>query len=61
MNPTSAKEKILKCYDFYIDRQVYLQNFKNVEIVHSYGYYIGNYPSLSIGKIKKLVNIINSF
>ena len=29
MNPTSAKEKILKCYDFYIDRQVYLQNFKN--------------------------------
>ena len=29
MNPISAKEKILKCYDFYIDRQVYLQNFKN--------------------------------
>lgn len=42
-------------------KNVSLNNFKNVEIVHSYGYYIGNYPSLSIGKIKKLVNIINSF
>tara|TARA_B100001778_G_C18454639_1_gene568336 strand:+ start:22 stop:861 length:840 start_codon:yes stop_codon:yes gene_type:complete len=42
-------------------KNVNLNNFKNVEIIHNYGYYIGNYPSLSIIRIKKLVNIINKF
>ncbi len=37
------------------------KNFPNVEIVHFYGYYIGNYPSLKKSKIKKIVNILNSF
>jgi CDP-6-deoxy-D-xylo-4-hexulose-3-dehydrase len=48
-------------------RQPYLRgvsfnkkNFKNVELVHHFGYYIGNYPSLKLSKITKLVNILNS-
>ena len=48
-------------------RQPYLKylkfnkdNFRNVEHVHHFGYYIGNYPSLKISKIKKLTDILNS-
>ena len=49
-------------------RQPYLQNFsksmnlndfKEVEHIHFFGYYIGNYPSLSKAKIKKICNILN--
>ena len=49
-------------------RQPYLQkfaknvnfnNFKEVEHVHFFGYYIGNYPQLSKEKIKKICNILN--
>ncbi len=36
------------------------KKFKNTEIVHHYGYYIGNYPSLSKSKILKLTHILNS-
>ncbi len=39
---------------------VNFKNFKNVEQVHNYGYYIGNFPNLGIGKIKKICKIINS-
>lgn len=37
-----------------------LKNYPNVEHVHDYGYYIGNYPELSINKINKIVSILNS-
>ncbi len=49
-------------------RQPYLKNFlkninykmfKNVEKVHNFGYYIGNYPSLKYDKIKRICNILN--
>jgi len=36
-----------------------LSNFKNVERVHFFGYYIGNYPSLSFNKIKRITNYLN--
>ena len=48
-------------------RQPYLKkynnpkNFPNTEIVHHFGYYIGNYPSLSLIKVKKIVDILNNF
>ena len=29
MNKNLAQKKILKCYDFYIERQIFLENFKN--------------------------------
>jgi CDP-6-deoxy-D-xylo-4-hexulose-3-dehydrase len=37
-----------------------LSKFKNVEHVHHYGYYIGNYPDLKKNKIKILCDILNS-
>ena len=36
-------------------------NFNNVDKVHYFGYYIGNYPDLSNLKIKKICKILNSF
>ena len=38
-----------------------LVNFHNVEKVHHFGYYIGNYPGLNKKRIDKLVNILNNF
>jgi CDP-6-deoxy-D-xylo-4-hexulose-3-dehydrase len=37
-----------------------LKNFPNVEHVHFFGYYIGNYPSLKKEKILKIISILNS-
>ena len=48
-------------------RQPYLKNFKNpvtfknTELVHNFGYYIGNFPSLGKIKVKKIANILNSY
>jgi CDP-4-dehydro-6-deoxyglucose reductase, E1 len=38
-----------------------LKNFKNVDHVHFFGYYIGNYPTLKNQKIDKLIKILNNF
>ena len=35
-------------------------NFKNVEKVHFFGYYIGNYPKLNKNKILQITKILNS-
>ena len=35
-------------------------NFKNVDHVHFFGYYIGNYPDLSKNRILKITRILNS-
>lgn len=35
-------------------------DLKNTKIVHNFGYYIGNYPTLKKNKIKQICNIINS-
>lgn len=37
------------------------KNFKNVNLVHNYGYYIGNYPSLETKRLKELLKILNNF
>ena len=37
-----------------------LKNFKEVDHVHFFGYYIGNYPSLVKSKILKVCKILNS-
>jgi CDP-6-deoxy-D-xylo-4-hexulose-3-dehydrase len=34
--------------------------FKNVDHVHNFGWYIGNYPNLESDKINTLVNILNN-
>lgn len=36
------------------------KNFQNVEHIHFFGYYIGNYPTLSYLKIKKICTILNN-
>jgi CDP-6-deoxy-D-xylo-4-hexulose-3-dehydrase len=37
-----------------------MTNFKEVDHIHFYGYYIGNYPTLKVSKIKKICRILNS-
>ena len=39
-----------------IVKNINLRNFKNVEHVHFFGYYIGNYPTLKSEKIIKILN-----
>ena len=41
-------------------QKIKLKNFPNVDHVHFYGYYIGNYPSLKKTKIRKICKILNS-
>ena len=40
-------------------KNVNIKNFKEVDHIHFFGYYIGNYPSLSKIKIKKICDILN--
>ena len=41
-------------------KNINLKKFKNVEHIHFFGYYIGNYPSLTSSKIIKICKILNS-
>ena len=41
-------------------KNVNFKKFPEVDHVHFFGYYIGNYPSLSILKIKKICSILNT-
>ena len=40
-------------------KNINLSNFKEVDHVHFFGYYLGNYPSLSRVKIKEICKILN--
>lgn len=42
-------------------KNINLKRFKNVEHIHFFGYYIGNYPDLTFVKIKKILKILNQF
>ena len=39
--------------------EVNYDDFKNMEHVHNFGWYIGNYPTLETEKIERLVKILN--
>ena len=41
-------------------KKISLNNFKEVDHIHFFGYYIGNYPSLKSNKIRKICSILNS-
>jgi CDP-4-dehydro-6-deoxyglucose reductase, E1 len=43
----------------YVDK-INLKNFKEVDHIHFFGYYIGNYPTLRSDKIIKICRILNS-
>jgi CDP-6-deoxy-D-xylo-4-hexulose-3-dehydrase len=38
----------------------YLKNFSQVDHVHFFGYYIGNYPTLTQNKIIQICKILNN-
>jgi len=40
-------------------KNIKIKKFKEVEHIHFFGYYIGNYPSLSKQKIKKVCDLLN--
>jgi len=41
-------------------KKIKFSNFKEVDHIHFFGYYIGNYPSLNTNKVKKICSILNS-
>jgi len=41
-------------------KNINLSNFKEVDHIHFFGYYIGNYPNLTNNKIIKVCKILNS-
>ena len=41
-------------------KNINLKNFKEVDHIHFFGYYIGNYPSLTNDKIRKICKVLNS-
>ena len=45
----------------FISSKISPKKFINVEHVHFFGYYIGNYPDLKFKKINQIVKILNSF
>jgi len=47
-------------YLSYLKRKINFNNFRNVDQVHFFGYYIGNFPDLSHLKIKKICKILNN-
>ena len=40
-------------------KKINLNRFPEVDHVHFFGYYIGNYPSLKTSRIKKICSILN--
>ena len=44
---------------FFKDKNIDYSDFKNVDHVHNFGWYIGNYPSLELKKIDNLVRLLN--
>ena len=47
-------------YIRHIAKKINLKYFKKVDHVHFFGYYIGNYPSLTKNKITKICEILNN-
>ena len=40
-------------------KKINFNNFKKVDHIHFFGYYIGNYPSLKKNKIKEIATVLN--
>ena len=41
-------------------KKINFKNFREVDHIHFFGYYIGNYPSLTKNKIRKICKVLNS-
>jgi len=44
---------------FFANKKIDFSDFKNIDHVHNFGWYIGNYPSLERKKIDKLLTLLN--
>jgi len=44
---------------YFKDKDINYDNFKNVDHVHNFSWYVGNYPSLEIEKIDYLIRVLN--
>ena len=44
---------------YFKDKDINYDNFKNVDHVHNFSWYVGNYPSLEIEKIDHLIRVLN--
>ena len=47
-------------FNFFKEKMKIVGNLNNTKLVHNYGYYIGNYPSLNKKKIISICKILNS-
>ena len=45
---------------YFRNRDINFDEFPNIEHVHNFSWYIGNYPSLDIDKIKGLITLLNN-
>ena len=45
---------------YFRNRDINFDEFPNIEHVHNFGWYIGNYPSLDMDKIKGLITLLNN-
>ena len=53
-------EKIGRSWQVGMTDQALQQSFANIEHVHNYSWYIGNYPSLEREKITNLITLLNN-
>ena len=45
---------------YFRNRDINFDEFPNIEHVHNFSWYIGNYPSLDMDKIKGLITLLNN-
>ena len=54
------RQPYIEKYGLEVTEDELKSNFANVEHVHNYSWYVGNYPTLSKEKIDTLINLLNN-
>ena len=54
------RQPYIEKYGLEVSEDVLKSNFANVEHVHNYSWYVGNYPTLPKEKIDTLINLLNN-
>ena len=57
--PAGGGNQLRQPYLKEFSKNINFNKFKNVDHIHSFGYYIGNYPTLKKSKIKEIAIILN--
>ena len=58
---TPITETLFHFYNWTKNKKIDLSQFPNVEHIHNFSWYIGNYPTLEREKINTLINLLNIF